>query len=56
MEGLRGFALDLIVIDHRVFADDEFGDGVGEVVAGAGIGLDDRALRVGADDDQSAGE
>ena len=42
------------MIDHRAFAGHDFGDGVGEVPAGARVSLDDGALRVGADQDERA--
>src|SRR5450759_252689 len=55
MEGVDGFLLDFVMIHHGAIANDDFGDGVGEVSAGALVRLNDGALRVGADQDQDAG-
>ena len=40
------FLLELVVIDDGAVADDDLGDGVGEVGAGALVGFDDGALGV----------
>ena len=48
VERLRRLALDLVMVDHRAIAGDNFRHGIGEVVALAFISLDDGALRAGA--------
>ena len=55
VEGGRALLLDLVMIHHGGIADYDFGDGVGEVGAGAFVGFDDGALGVGANQNQGAG-
>ena len=54
----RRFALflELVVFEHRAIARDDLRDGVGEVAAGAAVGLDDLRLAIAARHDQNARE